>query len=61
VGLRAELPREVRPAAAHVVRSRAYAFVLDARGVPIEIGSGRFAKAYLAEERWLESKTDFRR
>ncbi|HTQ42379.1 MAG TPA: protein kinase [Polyangiaceae bacterium] len=61
VGLRAELPRDVRAAAAHVVRSRAYAFVLDQRGVPIEIGSGRFAKAYLAEERWLESKTDFRR
>ena len=61
VGLRAELPREMRAAAAHVVRSRAYAFVLDARGLPVEIGSGRFAKAYLAEERWLESKTDFRR
>jgi serine/threonine protein kinase len=61
VGLRAELPRDVRAAAAHVVRSRAYAFVLDPRGVPIEIGSGRFAKAFLGEERWLESKTDFRR
>jgi serine/threonine protein kinase len=59
--LRAEVPRDVRAAAAHVVRSRAYAFVLDARGQPIEMGSGRFAKAYLAEERWLESKTDFRR
>ncbi|MFO0641006.1 MAG: protein kinase [Polyangiaceae bacterium] len=45
----------------HVVRSRAYSFVLDARGMPIELGSGRFAKAYLGEERWLESKTDFRR
>ena len=61
VGLRADLPRDVRPAASHVVRSRAYAFVLDARGLPIEVGSGRFAKAYLGEERWLESKTDFRR
>lgn len=61
VGLRAELPRDVRAAAAHVMRSRAYAFVLDPRGVPIEIGSGRFAKAFLGEERWLESKTDFRR
>ncbi len=61
VALRAELPREVRAAAAHVVRSRAYAFVLDGRGLPIEIGSGRFAKAFLGEERWLESKTDFRR
>jgi serine/threonine protein kinase len=46
---------------AHVVRSRAYAFVLDANGQPQELGSGRFAKAYLGEERWLESKTAFRR
>jgi len=61
VALRTDMPREVRPAASHVVRSRAYAFVLDARGLPIEIGSGRFAKAFLGEERWLESKTDFRR
>jgi hypothetical protein len=38
---------------AHVVRSRAYAFVLDANGQPQELGSGRFAKAYLGEERWL--------
>lgn len=45
----------------HVVRSRAYSFALDARGMPIELGSGRFAKAYLGEERWLESKTDYRR
>jgi serine/threonine protein kinase len=50
-----------RAAATHVVRSRAYAFVLDARGQPIELGSGRFGKAFLGEERWLESKTDFRR
>jgi serine/threonine protein kinase len=35
--------------------------VLDAEGKPVEIGSGRSAKAYLGEERWLESKTDFRR
>jgi serine/threonine protein kinase len=61
VVLRAELPRDVRAASAHVVRTRAYAFVLDQRGMPIEIGSGRFAKAYLAEERWLQSKTDYRR
>jgi serine/threonine protein kinase len=61
VSLRAELPRDVRAASAHVVRSRAYAFVLDLRAIPIEVGSGRFAKAYLGEERWLESKTDFRR
>jgi serine/threonine protein kinase len=26
----------------------------------VEVGSGRFAKAYLGEERWLESKTDYR-
>jgi serine/threonine protein kinase len=50
-----------RPSPTHVLRSRAYAFVLDEHGLPIEIGSGRFAKAYLGEERWLESKTDFRR
>ncbi len=50
-----------RPAPTHVLRSRAYAFVLDEHGQPIELGSGRFAKAYLGEERWLESKTDFRR
>jgi serine/threonine protein kinase len=35
--------------------------VLDAQGKPVEIGSGRSAKAYLGEERWIESKTDFRR
>lgn len=61
VTLRAEVPRDVRAATAHVKRSRAYAFVLDQRGLPVEVGSGRFAKAYLGEERWLESKTDFRR
>ncbi|MGQ0508371.1 MAG: protein kinase [Myxococcaceae bacterium] len=46
---------------ANVSRSRVYAFVLDAEGNPIELGSGRFAKAYLGEERWLESKTAFTR
>jgi len=35
VSLRAELPRDVRASSAHVLRSRAYAFVLDARGLPI--------------------------
>jgi serine/threonine protein kinase len=30
-------------------------------GHPVELGSGRFAKAYLGEEQWLESKTLFRR
>ncbi|MFX9038866.1 hypothetical protein ABTN43_19845, partial [Acinetobacter baumannii] len=52
---------DLRAAAFHVRRSRAYSFVLDQRGMPIELGSGRFAKAFLGEERWLESKTDFRR
>jgi serine/threonine protein kinase len=51
----------LRPAGAYCLRSRAYSFVLDAQGQPVEIGSGRSAKAYLGEERWLESKTDFRR
>ncbi|MBX3189079.1 MAG: protein kinase [Labilithrix sp.] len=56
-----QAPRENRSAAFHITRSRAYSFVLDARNQPIELGSGRFAKVYLGEERWLESKTDFRR
>ncbi|MDB4995093.1 MAG: serine/threonine protein kinase [Myxococcaceae bacterium] len=59
--LRTDSASAFRAAATHIVRSRAYAFVLDARGLPIEIGSGRFGKVYLGEERWLESKTDFRR
>ena len=58
----ANLPQPAPQAGgAYVVRSRAYAFVLDVHGLPIELGSGRFAKAYLGEERWLESKTAFRR
>ncbi len=61
VAIRADVMPGVRPAPAHVVRSRAYSFILDPRGMPIEIGSGRSAKAYLGEERWIESKTDFRR
>jgi serine/threonine protein kinase len=63
IALRADhgAQRDVRSAAFHITRSRAYSFVLDARGQPIELGSGRFAKVYLGEERWLESKTDFRR
>jgi serine/threonine protein kinase len=44
-----------------VSRSRVYAFVVDESGQPIELGSGRFAKAYLGEERWVESKTTVRR
>ena len=45
----------------YVTRSRLYAFVVDEQGLPIELGSGRFAKAYLGEERWVESKTTLRR
>ncbi|CAN5897867.1 hypothetical protein BH11MYX2_BH11MYX2_06280 [soil metagenome] len=45
----------------YVQRSRIYAFVVDENGNPIELGSGRFAKAYLGEERWVESKTTLRR
>ena len=44
-----------------VSRSRVYAFVARRHRPPVELGSGRFAKAYLGEERWLESKTAFRR
>jgi len=44
-----------------VSRSRVYRFALDATGRPVELGSGRFAKAFLGEEQWLESKTVFRR
>jgi serine/threonine protein kinase len=45
----------------HIVRSRAYSFIRDEMGRPIELGSGRSGKAYLGEEVWLESKTAFRR
>jgi serine/threonine protein kinase len=45
----------------HLVRSRQYAFVLDDVGQPIELGSGRFAKVFLGEERWNESVTNRRR
>jgi serine/threonine protein kinase len=44
-----------------ISRTRSYAFVLDAQGRPVELGSGRFAKTYLGEEVWLESKTNLRR
>ena len=46
---------------AAVIRSRGYAFLLDDQGRAIELGSGRFAKTYLGEEVWMESKTAFRR
>jgi len=48
-------------AATCVARSRLYTFVLDGNGQAIELGSGRFAKAYRGEERWHESKTQLRR
>src|SRR4051812_13092456 len=44
----------------HVTRARTYSFVLE-EGAPVELGSGRFAKAYLGEERGGESKTAFSR
>jgi serine/threonine protein kinase len=44
-----------------VSRSRTYSFRLNEHGDPVELGSGRFAKAYLGEERWVESKTTFSR
>jgi serine/threonine protein kinase len=44
-----------------ITRTRSYKFVLDDAGLPFELGSGRFAKTYLGEEVWAESKTAFRR
>src|SRR5262245_29857011 len=41
----------IAPATPWVSRSRLYSFVLDEHGLPVELGSGRFAKAYLGEER----------
>jgi len=62
------LPRHRGPDGQHarisfpaVTRTRSYAFVLDKHGSPIELGSGRFAKTYLGEELWVESKTTYRR
>ncbi|MEX1361686.1 MAG: protein kinase [Nannocystaceae bacterium] len=51
------------PVASHpnITRSRAYRFILDAQGLPIELGSGRSGKAFLGEEQWMQSKTAFRR
>ncbi|HWB75721.1 MAG TPA: protein kinase [Nannocystaceae bacterium] len=45
----------------HITRSRAYSFVRDEMGRPLELGSGRSGKAFLGDEVWLESKTAFRR
>ncbi|HTM20457.1 MAG TPA: protein kinase, partial [Kofleriaceae bacterium] len=52
---------DLQLATPYITRARSYAFVVDDQGQPIELGSGRFAKAYLGEERWVESKTAFRR
>jgi serine/threonine protein kinase len=56
--MRTPVPQQTSPC---VSRARTYRFALDHTGRPIELGSGRFAKAYLGEEQWLESKTLFRR
>jgi len=45
----------------NITRARAYRFILDEQGLPIELGSGRSGKAFLGEEHWLQSKTAFRR
>ncbi|MEO8703233.1 MAG: protein kinase [Kofleriaceae bacterium] len=45
----------------YVLRERTWAFVVDETGQPIELGAGRFAKAYLGEERWMQSKTALKR
>ena len=52
---------EVRGKNHYISRRRTYAFLLDENDQPVELGSGRFAKAYLGEERWIESKTAYRR
>ncbi|HEY5937926.1 MAG TPA: protein kinase [Kofleriaceae bacterium] len=44
-----------------VTRNRVWAFCVDTTGRPIELGSGRYAKAYLGEETWPESKTALKR
>jgi serine/threonine protein kinase len=55
------LQPHVPSSATYVVRNRMWSFVVTDTGSPLELGSGRFAKAYLGEERWLESKTNLRR
>ena len=54
-------PMMVQGNDSYVTRNRVWSFVVDETGEPIELGAGRFAKAYLGEERWLESKTALRR
>jgi serine/threonine protein kinase len=62
-GLPAIAPADQRRpgAAGCITRTRSYSFLLDEAGLPQEIGSGRFAKTYLGEEVWAESKTTYRR
>src|SRR5690606_42043251 len=45
----------------YIARQRTSAFVMDENGQPIQLGSGRFAKAVLGEERWLEAEPTYRR
>jgi serine/threonine protein kinase len=54
-------PAPMQTEGPYVGRSRTYVFVLHENGEPIELGSGRFAKTFLGEERWVQSKTAFRR
>ena len=61
MGLSSSIGPPVGGPTPYVNRSRVYAFVVDEAGNPIELGSGRFAKAYRGEERWVESKTTMRR
>jgi serine/threonine protein kinase len=61
INVNAGTPAMGAPMSPYVARNRIYAFVVDEAGMPIELGSGRFAKAYLGEERWIESKTAVRR
>jgi serine/threonine protein kinase len=62
VAYRAPIPPPQDPSALpYVVRERMWSFVVDETGAPIELGSGRFAKAYLGQELWQQSKTALRR
>ncbi len=61
VAMQMPAPAPQPQAITHITRSRAYSFVRDELGRPIELGSGRSGKAFLGDEVWLESKTAFRR
>src|SRR5262245_19876933 len=52
---------ETHRVAPFITRSRTYSFAMNETGEPVELGSGRYAKAYLGEESWLQSKTAFKR